>query len=86
MKAAVVPGVNRNWEVKDIPVPEPGPNQVLIKIAASELCYTDVYITKGAISTQFPRTLRHEPVGKIMAIEEGHPEWITADEVGRYTA
>jgi alcohol dehydrogenase len=71
MKAVVVPAVNGRWEVKDVPTPEPGPNQVLIRIKASGLCYTDVHITHGAIPTQFPRTLGHEPVGEIAALGPG---------------
>jgi len=43
MKAAVVPAVNGKWEVKDWPTPKAGPNQVLIKIHASGLCYTKAY-------------------------------------------
>jgi len=82
MKAAVVPGVNSTWEVKDVPTPEPATNQVLIKIAASGLCYTDVHITKGAIPTQFPRTLGHEPVGEIVAIGEGVRTRQVGDRVG----
>ncbi len=30
MKAAVVPAVRSRWEVKEVPTPDPGPNQVLI--------------------------------------------------------
>ena len=51
MRAAVIPAVNGRWEVKEVPTPEPGANQVLIKIQVSGLCYTDVHLTKGAIST-----------------------------------
>ena len=43
-----------------------GANQVVIKIRASELCYTDVHITHGMIPTQFPGVLGHEPVGEIV--------------------
>ena len=35
MRAVRVPAPNGRWEVKDIPQPEPGPNQVLIRIHAS---------------------------------------------------
>jgi len=78
MKAAVVPAVNSNWEIQELPTPEPSVNQVLIEIRASGLCYTDVHITKGAIPTEFPRTLEHEPVGEIVAIGEG----VTTRKVG----
>ena len=29
MQAAVVPAVSSSWQVKDVPQPQPGPNQVL---------------------------------------------------------
>lgn len=82
MKAAVVPAVNGNWEIKEVPTPAPSVNQVLIEIRASGLCYTDVHITKGAIPTQFPRTLGHEPVGEIVAVGEGVTTRKVGDKVG----
>jgi len=70
MRAAVVPKVGGKWEVREIPTPEPSANQVLIKIHASGLCYTDVHITEGRlpIPIEFPLTLGHEPVGEIVAV------------------
>lgn len=82
MKAAVVPSLNSQWEIKEVPTPEAGANQVLIKIGASGLCYTDVHITKGHIPTQFPRTLGHEPVGEIVEIGEGVTSRKVGDRVG----
>jgi hypothetical protein len=38
MQAAVVPAVNRAWQVKEVPQPQPGPNQVLVKMHASGIC------------------------------------------------
>jgi hypothetical protein len=68
MKAAIVPAANRRWEVKQTETPEPGPGQVLIKIHASGLCYTDVHQTRGELPGDFPRILGHEPVGEIVAV------------------
>lgn len=42
MKAVVVPEVHGKWQLKDAPIPKPGPDQVLIKMHASGICYTDV--------------------------------------------
>src|SRR3989440_7502870 len=36
MQAAVVPAVSSSWQVKDVPQPQPGPNQVLVKMHRSE--------------------------------------------------
>jgi D-arabinose 1-dehydrogenase-like Zn-dependent alcohol dehydrogenase len=82
MKAAVIPAVNARWEIKDVPTPKAGPNQVLIRIRASGLCYTDVHITHGHIPTQFPRTIGHEPVGEIVEVGVGVTTRKVGDRVG----
>jgi alcohol dehydrogenase len=79
MKAAVVPAVNGKWEVKQWETPKAGPNQVVMKIHASGLCYTDVHITHGVLPTQFPRVLGHEPVGEIVEVGPG----VTSRKVGQ---
>jgi alcohol dehydrogenase len=82
MKAAVVPAVKTNWQVKEVPTPKPEASQVLIKIHASGLCYTDVHITRGEIPTEFPRTLGHEPVGEIVEVGLGVKTRRVGDRVG----
>jgi len=56
MKAAVVPAMSSSWQIKDVPQPQPGPGQVLVKMRASGICYTDVHETLGHIPGPFPRT------------------------------
>ncbi|MBV9274867.1 MAG: alcohol dehydrogenase catalytic domain-containing protein [Verrucomicrobia bacterium] len=68
MKTAIVPSPNSTWQIKETKTPEPGENQVLIKIHASGMCYTDVHQTRGELPGDFPRTLGHEPVGEIVTI------------------
>jgi alcohol dehydrogenase len=82
MKAAVVPAVHGKWEVKEIPTPKPLADQVLIKIHASGLCYTDVHITEGMLPTEFPRTLGHEPVGEIVEVGQAVRTRKVGDRVG----
>ena len=82
MKAAIVPSVNSRWEIQEVPTPEPGPGQVLIKIHASGLCYTDVHQTRGELPGPFPRTLGHEPVGEIVGIGVGVSTRRVGDRVG----
>jgi D-arabinose 1-dehydrogenase-like Zn-dependent alcohol dehydrogenase len=82
MRAALVPATNSAWEVREIQTPEPGPNQVLIKIRASGMCYTDIHQTHGELGVQFPRTLGHEPVGEIVAVGPGVTARKISDRVG----
>lgn len=82
MKAAVVPCVNGKWEVKEWQTPKAGPNQVVIKIHASGLCYTDVHLTHGLFPLEFPRVLGHEPVGEIVEVGAGVTSRKIGDRVG----
>src|SRR3984957_4737890 len=82
MQAAVVPAVSSTWQIKDVPQPKPGSNQVLVKMHASGICYTDVQQTLGHIPGQFPRILGHEPVGEIVAIATDVTSRRVGDRVG----
>jgi alcohol dehydrogenase len=82
MLAAVVPSVNGKWQVKEVSIPQPGANQVLIKIHASGICYTDVHITRGALGVEFPHTIGHEPAGEIVTLGEGVTTRKVGDRVG----
>ena len=82
MRAAVAPAINASWQVKEVPQPQPGPNQVLVKMHASGICYTDVHQTLGHIPGPFPRILGHEPVGEIVAVGTGVTTRKAGDRVG----
>ena len=82
MLAAVVPSVNGKWEVKEVATPRPAVNQVLIKIQASGICYTDVHATHGALGVKFPYTIGHEPAGEIVELGEGVTIRKIGDRVG----
>lgn len=82
MRAAVVPALNAKWEIREVPTPAAGANQVLIKIRASGLCYTDVHFTEGVMPHEFPCILGHEPVGEIIAVGSGVTSRKSGDRVG----
>jgi alcohol dehydrogenase len=82
MRAAVVTAANGPWEVQNVPEPKPGPNQVLVKMHASGVCYTDVHQTLGHLPGAFPRILGHEPVGEIVSVGPGVRTRNVGDRVG----
>src|SRR6187551_1468473 len=82
MKAAVVPEVHGTWQLKDVPIPKPGPDQVLIKMHASGICYTDVHMTEGVLPASFPNTIGHEPVGEIVELGQNVTTRKIGDRVG----
>lgn len=82
MKAAVATSKGKNWEIKEVPNLKCGTNQVLIKIHASGICFTDVHQTEGNFPGPFPRVLGHEPVGEIVEIGAGVTSRKVGDRVG----
>ena len=72
MKAALFLGDAR-IEIQDIPTPEPGANQVLVKVTACGVCGTDVHIYHGELTAGVapPVVLGHEMTGQVAAIGEG---------------
>ena len=67
MKAAVLEAVN-TLVVKDIPVPTPGPSEVLIKVNVCGLCGTDIKLLHGDYSANIPVVLGHEYSGEIAEV------------------
>ncbi|WP_394821630.1 alcohol dehydrogenase catalytic domain-containing protein [Pendulispora albinea] len=83
MKAAVVTALDAPWEVKAVPRPRPGPAQVLIRVRASGLCYTDVHLSQGGLlPLELPAVLGHEPVGEIVEIGSAVRTRKVGDRVG----
>ncbi len=48
MKAAVVPELGAPLEIRDIPVPQPGPGQVLVRMLACGVCHTAIHAASPA--------------------------------------
>lgn len=69
MKAAVItaPGV---IEVQDIPLPSPGPGEVLLRVGTSALCGTDQRVLRGEKHVDVP-VIGHELVGFVEAVGDG---------------
>ncbi len=74
MKAAVVHQFDQPLVVEDIPVPEPGPEQVLVRIEATGLCHTDIHAARGEwpVKPSVPFVPGHEGVGVIERVGPGN--------------
>ncbi|MET8520800.1 alcohol dehydrogenase catalytic domain-containing protein [Nocardioides sp. NPDC004968] len=83
MKAAVVPAAKAHWELQDVPKPEAGPHQVLVKIHACGICYTDALLAEDVLNFRpFPFVTGHEGVGEVVAVGEGVTSRQVGDRVG----
>ncbi|KAJ5941540.1 Polyketide synthase enoylreductase [Penicillium verrucosum] len=69
MKALRLVEYNENYQLRsDVPVPIPGPGELLIRVAAAGFCHTDYQVYQGAYGTQLPFTGSHEPAGTIVKL------------------
>ena len=81
MLAAVLKDFN-DLVLKDIPVPEPGHGEVLVRIRACGICATDYKAIKGIRrNVTFPLIPGHEPSGVIAAVGPGVEAFAEGDEV-----
>jgi L-iditol 2-dehydrogenase len=75
MQAVVVRDVG-GYEVTEVPVPEPGPGEALIRVSVTGLCRTDLKLIRhGHRDLELPRVPGEEVVGEIVALgpAEGAP-------------
>ena len=65
----------------DLPLPEPGPGQARVKLAAAGVNFIDTYQRKGLYPGPLPRVLGGESAGVVDAIGEGVTELKVGDRV-----
>ena len=53
-------------ELTDIVIPDPGPGEVVVDIAACGVCHTDLTYREGGINDEYPFLLGHEAAGTVV--------------------
>ncbi|MET9495978.1 Zn-dependent alcohol dehydrogenase [Streptomyces sp. NPDC006552] len=71
VRAAVLPAVGSPLEITGIDLPEPGPGQVRIKLAAAGVCHSDLSLTDGTMRVPVPAVLGHEGAGTVVSVGDG---------------
>lgn len=73
MKAAVVHEFGRPLDIEEVPTPEPGPGQIVVKIETSGLCHTDIHAKNGdwPVKPSLPFIPGHEAVGLVARVGAG---------------
>lgn len=84
MRAAVVPALGEPLQVRDVPVPQPGPGQALVRVETSGVCHTDLHAAKGdwPVKPKGELIPGHEGYGHVVAVGEGVTELAVGDAVG----
>ena len=83
MRAAVVTDFHSPLQVQDLPVPEPGAGEVLVRIETSGLCHTDIHAAHGdwPVKPAPPFIPGHEGVGYVEKLGAGVSTRAVGDRV-----
>ena len=70
-RAAVLRERGGPLRVEEIDLPEPGPGQVRVALAATGVCHSDLSLANGTLAHKLPVVLGHEGAGRVTAVGEG---------------
>ncbi len=84
MKAAVAREYGKPLRIEEVPIPQVGQGQILVKIAASGVCHTDLHAVNGdwPVKASLPLIPGHEGVGTVVAVGAGVKHVKEGDRVG----
>jgi D-arabinose 1-dehydrogenase-like Zn-dependent alcohol dehydrogenase len=83
MKAVQVSRAGGALELVDRPIPEPGPNQVRIKVEACGVCHSDQMLKEGLWpGIKYPRIPGHEVAGRVDKVGSEVTVWKVGQRVG----
>jgi propanol-preferring alcohol dehydrogenase len=83
MQAMVLVAQGLPLKYQRVPVPEPGPYQVLLKVSACGVCRTDLHILDGELSKpKLPLILGHQIAGQVVALGANADRFEIGERVG----
>jgi propanol-preferring alcohol dehydrogenase len=83
MRAMILPAPRTPLRETDIPVPTPGPEQVLVRVHACGVCRTDLHVVDGELpDPKLPLVPGHEIVGSVVKKGERVERFAVGDRIG----
>jgi len=86
MKAMVLKEISsmeaKPLQMVDLPVPTPGPKEILVKVSVCGVCHTELDEIEGRLPATLPIVLGHEIVGKMEKLGSGAKKFKLGDRVG----
>lgn len=80
-RAAVVEGVGKPFEVHQVTLDDPRPDEVLVQMVGAGLCHTDLGVRFGGIPFPLPGILGHEGAGVVVAVGSAVTRVVPGDHV-----
>jgi len=84
MRAAVVHAFDKPLTIEEVPLPEPAAGEIIVKIAATGVCHTDLHAARGdwPVKPSLPFIPGHEGAGHVAAVGAGVARVKEGDRVG----
>ena len=86
MKAMILEKVssveNKPLKMVKLPVPEPSPEEILIKVLACGICHTELDEIEGRLPVKFPVIPGHEIIGRVEKLGAKVTKFRKGDRVG----
>jgi propanol-preferring alcohol dehydrogenase len=83
MRAMRLHAAGQSLAADDLPTPQPGAGQLLVKISACAVCRTDLHVVDGELTEpKLPLVPGHEIVGRVEEIGEGVKGFQVGNRVG----
>ncbi|WP_257389212.1 zinc-dependent alcohol dehydrogenase family protein [Tahibacter caeni] len=83
MRAYVFDGPGRPLQARELPLPQPGPGQIRLRVAACGVCRTDLHLVDGELPQPRPNVVPgHEIVGYVDALGTGVERFASRQRLG----
>ena len=83
MRAMRLHSARSELQLEEVPVPEPRPGQVLVKVSACGVCRTDLHILEGDLQAKrLPLIPGHEIVGRVVGFGDSAPSLKQGTRIG----
>lgn len=84
MRAAVVKAFGKPLAIEEVPIPSPGPGEVLVRIVSTGVCHTDLHAADGdwPVKPSPPFIPGHEGAGIVASVGAGVRDLKEGDPVG----
>jgi propanol-preferring alcohol dehydrogenase len=77
------PAEDNPLTLADLPVPEPGPDQIRLRVRACGVCHTDLHLVEGELDLpKLPVVPGHQIVGTVDTLGDGVTRFTRGDRVG----
>ena len=69
------------FDVRQVPIPKCGDDDVLLKVSCCGVCGTDAHIHEGEFIAKFPLIPGHEAIGKVVEVGKNVKDFQLGDRV-----